>query len=127
MDSQWPHAGADNRFSHFRPTDALSLPLNPTEKETQMKSILMPTAFALVLAAGLIPAPVQAAGCLKGAAIGGVAGHLAGHHALLGAGAGCAIGHHEANKHARERAEEDRASGGTSGSGYSDPAASSRQ
>jgi hypothetical protein len=76
MNSQWPHADADNRFSHFRPTDALSLPLNPTEKETQMKSILMPTAFALVLAAGLIPAPVQAAGCLKGAAIGGVAGTL---------------------------------------------------
>jgi hypothetical protein len=67
-----------------------------------MKSILMPVAFVLVLAAGLIPAPVQAAGCLKGAAIGGVAGHFAGHHALLGAGAGCVIGHHEANKHARD-------------------------
>jgi hypothetical protein len=40
---------------------------------------------------------------LKGAVIGGVAGHFAGHHGLLGAGAGCVIGHHEANKHARER------------------------
>jgi hypothetical protein len=40
---------------------------------------------------------------LKGAVIGGVAGHYAGHHGLLGAGAGCIIGHHEANKHARER------------------------
>ena len=49
-----------------------------------MKSILLPAALALALAAGLTPAPVQAAGCLKGAAIGGVAGHLAGHHTLLG-------------------------------------------
>jgi hypothetical protein len=31
--------------------------------------------------------------------VGGVAGHLASHHGLLGAAAGCAIGHHEANKH----------------------------
>jgi hypothetical protein len=40
---------------------------------------------------------------LKGAVIGGVAGHFAGHHGLLGAGAGCIIGHHEAANHARER------------------------
>jgi hypothetical protein len=76
-----------------------------------MKSILIPLAFALALAPGLTPAPVQAAGCLKGAAVGGVAGHLAGHHGLLGAGAGCIIGRHEANKHAHERPEQDRASG----------------
>jgi hypothetical protein len=37
-----------------------------------------------------------------------VAGHYAGHHGLLGAGAGCVIGRHEANKHARERAEHNR-------------------
>jgi hypothetical protein len=79
-----------------------------------MKSILMPAALALVLAAWLTPAPVEAAGCLKGAAVGGVAGHLAGHHGLLGAGAGCIIGRHEANKHAREGAERDRASGSSS-------------
>ena len=70
-----------------------------------MKSMLMPAALALALAAWLTPAPVQAAGCLKGAAIGGVAGHFAGHHGLLGAGAGCIIGRHEANKHAREGAD----------------------
>ncbi|MDR5832556.1 hypothetical protein P9250_32415 [Caballeronia sp. LP006] len=39
-----------------------------------------------------------AEGCLKGAAVGGVAGHFAGKHAVLGAAAGCAIGHHEASK-----------------------------
>jgi hypothetical protein len=76
-----------------------------------MKSMLMPAALALALAAWLTPSPVQAAGCLKGAAIGGVAGHFAGHHGLLGAGAGCIIGHHEASKHVREGAEQDRASG----------------
>jgi hypothetical protein len=45
------------------------------------------------------------AGCLKGAAVGGVAGHYAGHHGALGAAAGCVIGHHEATKHAREKAQ----------------------
>lgn len=38
------------------------------------------------------------AGCLTGAAAGGVAGHFAGHHPILGAMAGCAIGHHMAKK-----------------------------
>ena len=53
---------------------------------------------ALVLAIGLTSAPADAKGCLKGAAVGGVAGHVAGHHGLVGAAAGCAIGHHQANK-----------------------------
>ena len=45
------------------------------------------------------------AGCLTGAAVGGVGGHFAGHHALLGAAAGCAIGHHmSAVKRRRMRA-----------------------
>jgi hypothetical protein len=63
-----------------------------------MKSILIPAALAIALATGLTSGPIQAAGCLKGAAIGGVAGHLAGHHGLLGAGAGCIIGRHEAKQ-----------------------------
>ena len=91
-----------------------------------MKSILMPAALALALAAWLTPAPVQAAGCLKGAAVGGVAGHFAGHHGLLGAGVGCIIGRHEANKDARDRAEQDRASGNSGEPGYTGPAATSR-
>ena len=41
--------------------------------------------------------PAEAKGCIKGAIVGGVAGHMAGH-GKLGAAAGCAIGHHEANK-----------------------------
>jgi hypothetical protein len=65
---------------------------------------LLPAAFAIaVTAVALSPTPSLAKGCIKGAVIGGVAGHFAGHHGLLGAGAGCIIGHHEASKHARER------------------------
>jgi hypothetical protein len=41
---------------------------------------------------------VYAKGCLEGAAVGGVAGHVAGKHGVVGAAGGCAIGHHEANK-----------------------------
>jgi hypothetical protein len=61
-----------------------------------MKTVLCCAAFALAI--GLGSAPADAKGCLKGAAVGGVAGHVAGHHGLVGAAAGCAIGHHEANK-----------------------------
>jgi hypothetical protein len=72
-----------------------------------MKSLLIPVGFALALVAGTAAAPAQASGCLKGAAIGGVAGHFAGHHGLLGAGVGCVvIGGHEAHKRDRERAEQ---------------------
>lgn len=44
-----------------------------------------------------------AKGCIKGAIIGGIAGHYMHHHGLAGAAAGCVIGHHEANKKAREQ------------------------
>lgn len=44
----------------------------------------------------------NAAGCLKGAAVGGVAGHYAHHHAVVGAIGGCIVGHHMAKKHAQE-------------------------
>jgi hypothetical protein len=63
-----------------------------------MKFMLLTPTFVLLMAVGGIAAPAPAAGCLKGAAIGGVAGHYAGHHGVLGAGAGCVIGHHEATK-----------------------------
>jgi hypothetical protein len=50
-----------------------------------MKFILLPAALAFLMAAGGLE-PAHAAGCLKGAAVGGVAGHLAGHHGVLGSG-----------------------------------------
>jgi hypothetical protein len=43
----------------------------------------------------------DAKGCIKGALVGGTAGHFAGHHGVLGAAAGCVIGRHEANKRAK--------------------------
>ncbi|MFM0329499.1 hypothetical protein [Paraburkholderia strydomiana] len=48
----------------------------------------------------------NAAGCLKGAAIGGVGGHFVGSgHAVLGAASGCIIGRHMANEKAKEDAQ----------------------
>jgi outer membrane lipoprotein SlyB len=55
----------------------------------------------LVVAASLSLAPLSAAnakGCLKGAAVGAVAGHFVHRHTVLGAVAGCVIGHHMAVK-----------------------------
>lgn len=56
---------------------------------------------AIAVALFAITAPAEAKGCIKGALVGGTAGHFAGHHGLLGAAAGCVIGHHEANKQPR--------------------------
>jgi len=59
--------------------------------------ILTAAALTLTLSLGASGA-VQAKGCLKGAVVGGVAGHFAHRHTVLGAAAGCAIGHHLAHK-----------------------------
>ena len=61
---------------------------------------LLMACAAIVIAMATVTS-ADAKGCLKGAAVGGVAGHFAGHHGLLGAAAGCVIGRHEANKRAR--------------------------
>jgi uncharacterized protein YcfJ len=60
-----------------------------------MKWMLGPVCVALLALASISAA--DAKGCIKGAVVGGVAGHVTGH-GKLGAAAGCAIGHHEANK-----------------------------
>ena len=64
-----------------------------------MRKLIVCGVSALALAAGISSA--DAKGCIKGALVGGTAGHFAGHHGVLGAAAGCVIGRHEANKHAR--------------------------
>jgi hypothetical protein len=70
-----------------------------------MKAVLLPAALAVaVMGLAFNSTPAPAKGCIKGAIVGGVAGHYAGHHGLLGATGGCIVGHHMANKHARERA-----------------------
>jgi hypothetical protein len=63
---------------------------------TAMKTFVGCAALALALVFTTISA--DAKGCIKGAIVGGVAGHVAGRHGVLGAAAGCVIGHHEANK-----------------------------
>ena len=68
-----------------------------------------PSIAAAAIAFGAValhPVPA-AAGCLSGAALGGIAGHVAGHHGFLGAAAGCALGHRKSvndARMARERA-----------------------
>ena len=67
-----------------------------------MKSALIASTLMVAIVGA---APIDAKGCLKGAAIGGVGGHVIGKgHAVLGAAAGCAIGHHRAKVAARKAA-----------------------
>ena len=58
-----------------------------------MKIILAITCVSVLA----LVSQAEAKGCIKGAIVGGVAGHMAGH-GKLGAAAGCAVGHREANK-----------------------------
>ncbi len=76
-----------------------------------MRSIALAAVLGLLAVAGTAGG-AQAKGCLKGAAVGGVAGHVAGHHGVLGAAAGCAVGHHEASKAERQRAQQDQGGDG---------------
>ena len=75
-------------------------------RETNMRTLVIAAAAVAALAGAGGSAPAQAAGCLSGAAVGGVAGHVAGH-GLLGAAAGCVVGHHMAarNRAAQEQAQ----------------------
>ena len=57
--------------------------------------------FFAVLALAASITSADAKGCIKGALVGGVAGHYTVHHGFLGAAAGCLIGRHEAKKRAR--------------------------
>jgi len=56
-----------------------------------MRSLVALSAAALlVMSAGA----ADAKGCVRGALVGGVAGHFAGHHTLAGAAIGCVVAHH---------------------------------
>ena len=66
-----------------------------------MRTSIIVMAFVSLVSVGGM---ANAKGCIKGAAVGGVGGHIVGNHAVLGAAAGCAIGRHEANKKDKEQA-----------------------
>jgi hypothetical protein len=66
-----------------------------------MKKSIVVAAVAMLTVVGFATSPVNASGCVKGAVVGGVAGHVVAHHGLLGATAGCMIGRHESNKRTR--------------------------
>jgi hypothetical protein len=67
-----------------------------------MRKTLFTIAISLTLAS--LPVVGSAHGCIKGAAVGGVVGHVAGHHAVAGAAVGCVIGHHQAKVKERQAA-----------------------
>ena len=54
--------------------------------------------LSMFAALAMVAVPAQAKGCLKGAAVGGVGGHVLGGHGLAGAAVGCVVGRHRANK-----------------------------
>ncbi len=89
--------------------NAAALPGVGGPGKTQKRIAPMKTTLALAVVAVALMAcgpAVHAKGCIKGAIVGGVAGHYAGHHGVLGAAAGCVVGRHEANKHARQKAQQ---------------------
>lgn len=59
-------------------------------------------AITLILSSVFLSAHAMAAGCLKGAVVGGVAGHVVGKHAVAGAIGGCVVGRHMATKKAED-------------------------
>jgi hypothetical protein len=61
-----------------------------------MKAFLFGCTLTLALSATAMSA--DAKGCIKGALIGGIAGHYASRHGFLGAAAGCVVGHHLAKR-----------------------------
>jgi hypothetical protein len=70
------------------------------QEEIDMQKLL------LTIAISALPIIANAHGCIKGAAVGGVVGHVAGHHAVAGAALGCVIGHHRAKVKEREAAQD---------------------
>jgi outer membrane lipoprotein SlyB len=76
------------------------------ESKADMKTKTVALLLTLALGAN---AGLAQAGCLKGAAVGAVGGHLAHHHALAGAAVGCVVGHHLSKKKEREQAAQQQA------------------
>lgn len=71
-----------------------------------IKFLVLPAVLAMSLAASVNMAEAKPGGCIKGAVVGGTAGHLMHHHAVLGAIAGCAYGLHRRHVYERHLREE---------------------
>jgi hypothetical protein len=73
----------------------------PTIRAPNKEFYMIKTVAGAALASLVFFAPSvsEAKGCIKGALIGGVAGH----HGLLGAAAGCLVGRHQANAAQRQQ------------------------
>jgi hypothetical protein len=67
-------------------------------------------AIALMSCLTFFSQAASAKGCLKGAAVGGVGGHVVGGHGVAGAAVGCAVGRHRANKKDKQEAAQANAS-----------------
>ena len=73
-------------------------------KNIKKKRLLILVPLISTIVPFAIAPQAEAKGCIKGAAVGAAAGHVAKHHGVLGALAGCVVGHHMATKAARAKA-----------------------
>lgn len=64
------------------------------------KALLIPSLFCVAAMTFTFPADAKPGGCIKGAIVGGIAGHFMGHGGI-GAAAGCAYGHHRRKEYNR--------------------------
>jgi len=92
------HYAGKKRLKTYRRAPSVLIALVAVFILNQRKKMKSKFIACAVAFAALLPGLSEAKGCLKGAAVGGVGGHFAGHHGLIGAAAGCAVGHHLANK-----------------------------
>jgi hypothetical protein len=75
-----------------------------------MNKLLVVSALVGFLAASVAgQAEARPGGCVKGAVVGGIAGHFLGHGGI-GAAAGCAYGVHRRNSYDRQNENEGRSS-----------------
>ena len=71
------------------------------------KALLIPALFFFAAIALAFPADARPGGCVKGAIVGGIAGHFMGHGGI-GAAAGCAYGLHRRKAYDRENQHDGR-------------------
>jgi uncharacterized protein YcfJ len=73
------------------------------------KAFLIPGLFCVAAMTFAFPGEAKAGGCIKGAIVGGIAGHFLGQGGI-GAAAGCAYGVHRRKSFDRENRNEGRSS-----------------